>query len=233
MHPFERIRQSGAAALKSRLRWDALATGAAMIACLTVVFDATRYSRSRATERTVVAAADFVPRPRAAAPAPAAIPVELPRAPAEGKTSPPAEAPDEPIRTLMQAPALPTVVATTGFQPHPDADRADGDAARRASIVGIWAPDAGTCSARSFRDGVLPTVVNSEVAWAGETFCLFARRKESEAGWRVVAKCSTARERWTSNVRLTVADNRLTWTSERGTQVYTRCAPDLLMADAR
>ena len=48
--------------------------------------------------------------------------------------------------------------------------------------------------------------------------------------WRVVAKCSNQREQWTSNVRLTVNHNRLTWTSKRGTQIYTRCAPDVLMA---
>jgi hypothetical protein len=104
-----------------------------------------------------------------------------------------------------------------------------GDAARDA-IVGVWAP--GTCSARDFRDGLLPTITNTEGAWAGETFCLFTKRRQTESGWAVVAKCSNARERWTSNVRLTVSENRLTWTSRRGTQAYARCAPDVLMAQA-
>jgi hypothetical protein len=102
-----------------------------------------------------------------------------------------------------------------------------------ASFVGVWAPDAGTCSARDLRGGALPAVISTDGAWAGETFCMFTNKKPTEAGWNVVAKCSNPRERWTANVRLTVKDNRLTWTSKRGAQAYTRCAPDVLMAAAR
>jgi hypothetical protein len=114
---------------------------------------------------------------------------------------------------------------------HPD--DANSDLARNASIVGVWAPNPGTCSARDFREGALPAVISTDGAWAGETFCMFSNKKQTEAGWNVVAKCSNPRERWTANVRLTVKDNRLTWTSRRGTQAYTRCAPDVLMAEAR
>jgi len=102
-----------------------------------------------------------------------------------------------------------------------------------ATFVGVWAPDAGTCSARNLRDGVLPAVISTDGAWAGETFCMFTNKKQTEAGWNVVAKCSNPRERWTANVRLAVKDNRLTWTSKRGAQAYTRCAPDVLMVAAR
>jgi hypothetical protein len=113
------------------------------------------------------------------------------------------------------------------------ADGADSDLAKNATIVGVWAPNAGTCSARDFREGALPAVISTDGAWAGETFCMFSNKKPTETGWNVVAKCSSPKERWTANVRLTVRDNRLTWTSRRGTQVYTRCAPDVLMAAAR
>jgi len=102
-------------------------------------------------------------------------------------------------------------------------DDADADAAKNATIVGVWAPNAGTCSARDFRDG----------AWAGETFCMFSNKKQTQTGWSVTAKCSSPKERWTANVRLTVKDNKLTWTSKRGTQAYTRCSPDVLMAAVR
>jgi len=105
--------------------------------------------------------------------------------------------------------------------------------AEKPTIVGVWAPDADTCSASNFRGGVLPTVINAEGAWAGDTFCLFTKKKETETGWNVVARCSTPRERWTSQVRLTVSERRLTWTSKRGTQSYTRCPADVLMAQAR
>ena len=120
--------------------------------------------------------------------------------------------------------------------PHDPVEQAAQPASDQASdiakdaIVGVWAP--GSCSARDFREGLLPTVINAEGAWAGETFCLFSKRKQIDTGWTVVAKCSNAQERWTSNVRLTVSDNRLTWTSRRGTQTYARCAPDVLMAQA-
>ena len=103
---------------------------------------------------------------------------------------------------------------------------------KKATIVGVWAPDAGTCSARNFRERVLPAVINTDGAWAGETFCLFKNKTQTETGWKVVAECSNPRERWTANVRLTVDGNRLTWTSKRGTQVI-RDARTCWMAEAR
>jgi len=102
-----------------------------------------------------------------------------------------------------------------------------------ASIAGIWAPDASACSARYFRDGTLPTIINADGAWAGETFCIFKNHKQTETGWRVVANCSNPHEHWTTEVNLTVKDNRLTWKSKRGAQAYARCGPDFRMAAAR
>lgn len=102
-----------------------------------------------------------------------------------------------------------------------------------ASIAGIWAPDATICSARYFRDGTLPAVINADGAWAGDTFCTFKNHKQIDAGWRVVASCSNPREHWTTEVYLSVKDNRLTWKSKRGTQAYARCAPDFRVAAAR
>jgi hypothetical protein len=102
-----------------------------------------------------------------------------------------------------------------------------------SSIAGVWVPDASACSARAFREGLLPTVINMEGAWAGETFCMFKKRSQTEAGWTLTADCSNSRERWTTHVRLTVNGNRLIWASKRGTQAYTRCAPDSLLAEVR
>jgi uncharacterized membrane protein len=79
----------------------------------------------------------------------------------------------------------------------------------------------------------LPAVINMDGASAGETFCVFNNQKQIGSSWKVVANCSNAREQWTANVRLTVKGNRLTWSSKRGTQVYTRCATDVVMAEAR
>jgi hypothetical protein len=115
----------------------------------------------------------------------------------------------------------------------PHEDRTNPDLMKKATIVGVWAPNAGTCSARDFRERVLPAVINTDGAWAGETFCIFKNKNQTERGWRVVAECSNPRERWTANVQLTVNGDRLTWTSKRGTQTYTRCATDVLIAEAR
>jgi hypothetical protein len=157
----------------------------------------------------------------------------------------------EPVSVLMRPP--PFVVADLGSSafevgitreggqgidrrdapaPKPEHIREDLSAAK-PRVVGLWAPDTNACSARDFQVGVLPTLITSEGAWAGETFCIFITRKETQTGWTVVAKCAASRERWTSNIRLTVMGDRLTWTSKRGTQAYTRCKPDILMAHAR
>ena len=157
----------------------------------------------------------------------------------------------EGIRALIQPSPFLVADASPVLQPFNPHSRSDGigqhdlgrdapaaqsgvnDAnATRPRIVGIWAPDAGTCSARDFRDGMLPTVINTDGAWAGETFCLFTTKRQTELGWSVIAKCSSPRERWTSNVHLSVSNDRMTWKSKRGSQTYTRCAPDVLMAQA-
>jgi hypothetical protein len=132
----------------------------------------------------------------------------------------------EPVSVSLQPLPDPVEIAASSAAP---AAQADHDR-QNAGIVGVWAPDAGTCSVRDFRDGVLPTVITNEGAWAGEAFCIFTKRTEIDKGWRAVAKCSTPRESWTAHVRLKINDNRLIWTSERGTQAYSRCGPDVLLA---
>jgi len=105
--------------------------------------------------------------------------------------------------------------------------------AEQTMPAGIWAPDATACSLRDLRDGLLPTIIDSEGARAGDTFCTFKNRTSIEAGWRVVASCVDARQHWTAVVRLTVKDDHLMWASSRGRQVYTRCTPDAVKTAAR
>jgi hypothetical protein len=99
-----------------------------------------------------------------------------------------------------------------------------------ATLSGVWAPDGGGCAVREFRQGLLPTIINADGAWAGETFCTFSNQRPTDAGWRVVATCSNGTAHWTNEVRLSVKNERLVWASRRGTQVYTRCSPDFLLA---
>jgi len=124
-----------------------------------------------------------------------------------------------PVRNLEETPTTPDLDDSRTAQ-------------AQATIVGVWAPDASPCTARNFREGFLPTIINTDGAWAGDTFCIFRNQKKTETGWGVIANCSNSRERWTAQVRLSVKGDRLTWASKRGVQVYTRCTRDFLMAEA-
>jgi hypothetical protein len=116
----------------------------------------------------------------------------------------------------------------------PTADTGSSNApVQQATIDGIWAPNAGSCSLRDLRDGTLATIIDREGARAGDTYCAFKKQRPMPTGWRVVAECSNSLERWTTDVRLTVKDDHLVWTSRRGRQIYTRCAPDAVMTAAR
>jgi hypothetical protein len=114
-----------------------------------------------------------------------------------------------------QALAVDTPAAT----PRPDVRRAGPPA-----IVGVWAPETGSCSAR---EGVLRTIIDERGARAGETSCVFKERRGTESDRRMLANCTNGHERWTSNVRLIVKGDRLVWTSKRGTQAYTRCRSNI------
>jgi hypothetical protein len=107
-----------------------------------------------------------------------------------------------------------------------------GTAENAAPFVGIWGVDASACSPRLNRSGFLPAVIDSEGAWAGETFCSFRSKKRTPRGWDIVANCSNAQDRWTANVHLMLVGEQLMWTSERGSQSYLRCQPGLGVARA-
>jgi hypothetical protein len=234
--------------LPGKYQVQRLAAAGAMLTCAAVVFNVGPFGNSPRVDRPQLSgsptASAMTERPNEAGSLPQSgldgrVPAHIWQA-AEAREELP-----ESVRSLIQPPpfSLAEAAAAPPLSPPRSGEldrhdlaaqvRVDHAAAEAPTIVGVWAPDAGTCSARDFQQGVLPTVINAEGAWAGETFCLFTKRTETETGWSVVAKCATGRERWTSNVRLTVSDNRLTWTSKRGTQAYTRCRPDVLMAQAR
>jgi hypothetical protein len=107
---------------------------------------------------------------------------------------------------------------------HAATARHDLRPAASPAIVGVWAPETGSCSAR---EDVLPAIISERGARAGETSCVFKERTLTERGWRVLAKCTNGHEHWTSNVRLFVTGDRLVWTSKRGTQAYKRCRSNI------
>lgn len=90
------------------------------------------------------------------------------------------------------------------------------------TVTGVWAPSADACRDTG-RSGLLLVRIDREAARAGSARCRFGSFNEDGNGWKVVASCSDGAERWTSNVRLAVSGNRLTWSSERGAQTYVRC----------
>jgi len=104
---------------------------------------------------------------------------------------------------------------------------------RQPLFVGIWVPQGGTCSIRSFKEGSLPAVITEQGAWAGETFCLFKNLKRTGTQWKAVASCSNPKEDWTTDVQLSVKAHRLIWKSKSGTQSYSRCSSDILVAANR
>ena len=109
----------------------------------------------------------------------------------------------------------------------------NGEPARLEPFIGVWGADPSACSARLNRArSSLPAVIESEGAWAGETFCAFHSKKRTRHGWELVASCSNSRARWVANVQLAVAGPQLVWTSERGVQTYVRCQPSLGIARA-
>ena len=89
-------------------------------------------------------------------------------------------------------------------------------------FIGTWASDPKACSGPK-QTGMLHTVIESGGARAGNASCAFKNKRQVGAAWNVDAACRDGHERWTANIQLTVNKGRLTWTSERGTQSYTRC----------
>ena len=85
------------------------------------------------------------------------------------------------------------------------------------SFIGGWGVDVAEC-----RDS--PITITARRAEGFGASCEFqSSQRESSNAWRLRAECASKTERWNANIRLTVATNKLTWSSERGTTTYVRC----------
>lgn len=89
-------------------------------------------------------------------------------------------------------------------------------------LVGRWVPRTEVCSRRGRSDECLPLSLGKTSARAGSASCRFSEMTREGPRWKLLASCRSDGERWTAHVRLSLAGKRLTWTSERGTQDYTR-----------
>jgi len=93
--------------------------------------------------------------------------------------------------------------------------------------------DAPSCAAVSGSEEPARTVIQSDHARAGASSCAFREKREAHGAWNMKAKCTSSDERWTANITLSVTADRLTWTSERGTQEYVRCGSSPQLAKFR
>ncbi len=95
--------------------------------------------------------------------------------------------------------------------------------AARAEFVGLWGPTQAACQAPSRRKGFIPAKITLTGAKAGRTICSFRDSRRAGNSWTMAADCSDRGRRWSSQVRLTVDGDRLTWSSAKGASAYIRC----------
>jgi len=160
-------------------------------------------------------------------------PQELVQAASASDGEPPPEiagAADPPAEPGPSAPDLPAEVGPAeeigAAEPpasHPTPPRRDL-ALGEPAYAGVWGPSEAACSPRMNRRGLLPAVIDSDGAWAGDTSCAFSSGRRTGGGWTFAAMCSDGRKRWKTTVRLQVAGDRLVWTSRKGAQAYVRCS---------
>jgi hypothetical protein len=153
---------------------------------------------------TRLAAADGIDLPEVRLPEP-----ERPAAPA-------AHSQPRVLTVAAPAPPLDTVVAPV--EPRPAAPLVE-----RAAFVGVWGPTPVACGQRQRRRGFLPATITEDGAKAGRTVCRFRNNRREGSAWTMAADCSERGRRWTSQVRLLVEHDRLTWTSGKGQANYIRC----------
>lgn len=93
----------------------------------------------------------------------------------------------------------------------------------RAEYVGLWGPTPAACGAPSRRRGYIQARISHDRAQAGRTICSFRDGHRAGNAWVVAADCTDRGRRWTSQVRLLVDGDQLTWTSGKGSSQYVRC----------
>lgn len=134
----------------------------------------------------------------------------------------------EPER-VQAAPQQPRLVPVAAVAPPPESlappepPRPAAPVLERAAYVGVWGPNPVACGQRQRRRGFLPATITEEGAKAGRTICRFRNNRRDGAAWTMAADCSERGRRWTSQVRLLVEQDRLTWSSPKGLASYIRC----------
>lgn len=123
-----------------------------------------------------------------------------------------------PTAAVSAAPATVAQASTPVGLPHPVPSPGE------PAYVGTWGPTPAACGRPSRRRGYLPATITADRAKAGRTLCAFRDGHRAGNAWVMAADCSDRGRRWSSQVRLLVEGDHLTWSSNRGTVTYTRCA---------
>ena len=87
------------------------------------------------------------------------------------------------------------------------------------TFVGRWAEEAADCNT----PGGSPIRISVRQAEKNGTVCKFGAPLRDGSAWRVQAVCTGRGKTWNANVSLSIAGDRLTWSSERGTDSFVRC----------
>jgi peptidoglycan hydrolase-like protein with peptidoglycan-binding domain len=93
-----------------------------------------------------------------------------------------------------------------------------GEQAVRAgeTFLGRWGDDAADCLST-------PIQISEREAKSANSICKFGTVRREDNGWRIQAVCTAGGETWSDNVRLSVSDGRLTWSTDTLTKVYMKC----------
>ncbi|QGY06155.1 peptidase inhibitor family I36 protein [Methylobacterium mesophilicum SR1.6/6] len=121
------------------------------------------------------------------------------------------------------APADPAAAPAPLARSAPAAAGAAVSSPTSAEYVGVWGPTPGACGAPSRRRGYIPATITPDHARAGRTLCTFHDTRRTGNAWVTAADCTDRGRRWSSQVRLTVDGDHLTWSSSRGSTTYVRC----------
>lgn len=127
----------------------------------------------------------------------------------------------EPVRQPPQEPVLAQERDAVPVQAsaEPAAQEHEG----KPPFVGVWGPNTAACGARSKRRGYLPATITRDGARAGGTNCSFRDLRRNGDTWVMAASCGDKERHWSSQVRLVVDGDRLTWLSGKGASTYVRC----------
>jgi len=157
-------------------------------------------------------------------PALSEVPSDIMRVKAARRLAQPEAEPDAvpppPEQVAQQAPAP---AAQDASVPAAQAPVSHPVKAAPPEYVGTWGPTATACASKARRRGFLPATIRAAGARAGGTSCTFRDVERDGAAWVMDASCADGERRWSSQVKLLVAGDKLTWSSGKGTSSYVRC----------